>query len=180
MKGYQYIFSSSFNELKNLRHLAMLSMLTALCIILGFFQLQLGEFLSISFGFLAVGMIGELFGPVAACLGAGVSDLLSYFLHPAGVFFPGFTLSACIGGVLYGVFLYKKPFSFIRIFFAMLVVGIFVNLFLNTLWLTLLYGDGYIAIFPMRLLKNCITIPFNSILFYLFNKPILPIIKNFL
>ena len=181
MKIDYSIFVSSVDELKNLRHLAILSMLTALCVILGFFQLQLGDFMSISFGFLAVGMMGELFGPAAACLGAGVSDLLSYFLHPSGAFFPGFTLSACIGGIIYGFFLYKKrTLSFGRILLAMLTVGVFVNLFLNTLWLTILYGYGYIAMLPLRLLKECVTIPFNSLVFYLFNKPIVPVIKNLL
>ena len=62
------MFSRSARELKRPKSLVMLSMLLACHVVLGFFQLQLTDFIRISFAALPIGVAGMLYGPTAALL----------------------------------------------------------------------------------------------------------------
>ena len=75
-----------------------------------------------------------------------------------------------VGGVLYGCFLYKRPISLVRVLAAELTVSVICNMLLGTLWLSMLYGKGFLALLPMRVLKNLIMWPVNSMLFYTIGK----------
>lgn len=97
---------------------------------------------------------------------AGLADIISYIIKPVGVFFPGLTLSAMLGSAIYGVILYKKPLSLWRIIAANSTVTVFVNMLLNTYWLTILYGDAFAVLFPARALKQIIMLPIEIALFY--------------
>jgi len=87
-------------------------------------------------------------------------------VNPTGPFFPGFTISGFYGGLIYGMVLYKKPLSIKRVIAANTLVTILVNLLLNTYWLTLLYGNAYMALLPARIVKQVIMLPIEVILFY--------------
>lgn len=100
MKRWRTSFTDSFQELKNVRNLAAVSMLLAITVILGFYRLQITDYLRIGFDSLAKELTGMLFGPVAACVVAGLADLISFVLKPVGAFFPGLTLSAMLAGVI--------------------------------------------------------------------------------
>lgn len=165
----QHVFErlrDSFLECKNLKSLVTVGMLTALIVILGFFKVNIGQVVQLTFGFIAIGCIAQLYGPFLAALSAVIGDVLVSILHPTGPYFVGFTIGAFIGGAIYGFFLYKQDVSFGRVFLATLLIGIIVNIFWNTFCVFLLYGFGFFAILPVRILKNAITIPFNSILLY--------------
>ena len=49
-----------------------------------------------------------------------------------------------------------------RIFIAEFFVSLLCNILLGTLWLNILYGKAFLAILPMRALKNIILLPINS------------------
>ena len=104
--------------------------------------------MTFSFGFIAVVTAAILYGPIAAGIVAALSDFLGAVLFPIGAYFPGFTLTACLTGVVFGLFLYKEQ-SFTRILGATLVNQIFGSLLLNSFWLSVLYGSrtyfGYVA-----------------------------------
>ncbi len=68
--------------------------------------------------------------------------------------------------MIYGVILYKKPLSIKRIALANGLVMIFVNICLNTYWLTLLYGQAFMAILPARVIKQIVLFPIYVALFY--------------
>lgn len=93
-----------------------------------------------------------------------------YVVKPTGAFFPGFTLNAMLGGVLYGTILYRKPLTFRRALWADLVVALICNIFLNTLWLSMMSGKAMMVLLPMRVLKNLIKWPVDAALFYLIAK----------
>ena len=97
---------------------------------------------------------------------AGMADILKFLVKPTGAFFPGFTISAVLGGVIYGVLLYKKPLSVPRIVAAKVTVAIVVNTLLNTFWLSMLYGQAFAALLPARLLKQLLMVPIETVLFY--------------
>lgn len=93
----------SASELKDTRKLTTVAMLIALAVILGFFAtVQLGDFLKIGFSFVPNELTAMFFGPAVGGIMAGVSDILKFIVKPTGQFFPGFTISAILGGMIYG------------------------------------------------------------------------------
>ena len=51
-----------------------------------------------------------------------------------------------------------------------MVVAILVNTCLNTYWLTVMYGNSFVALLPARLLKQLVMVPVEAVLFYLVAK----------
>lgn len=166
MKKIRKQFTDSFQELKDVRTLAAAAMLLAVTVVLGFYRLQLTEYIRIGFDSVAKELTGMLFGPVIGCMVGGLSDVMAYIIKPVGGFFPGFTISAMAGGIIYGTVLYKRPLSFLRVAAANSAVAVIVNLGLNTYWLTLLYGDAFFALLPVRAFKQLIMLPIDIVLFY--------------
>ncbi len=144
----------------------ILGMFGAISIILGALTLAIGDYIKIGFSSIANQFVYYLFGPTIGGLFGGALDILKYIVKPTGAFFPGWTVSAMAAGVLYGCFLYKRPLSFRRVLAAELTVSVVCNMLLGTLWLTVMYQKGFWALLPMRVLKNLIMWPVNSVLFY--------------
>lgn len=166
MKKIKTLFVDSFHELKDLKSLAMTAMLLAIAVVLGFYRLQLTESVRVGFDFIANELTGMMFGPVVGGLMGGLADIVKYMVKPIGAFFPGFTISGAIGGMIYGIILYKKPLSLKRVLVANGLNAVFVNMLLNTYWLTLLYGNAFMALLPARIIKQLIMYPIDVILFY--------------
>jgi ECF transporter S component (folate family) len=76
------------------------------------------------------------------------------------------TVSAILGGVIYGALLYKKKLQIGRVFAAQLLVKVFVNILLNTLWLNMLYGKAFLAILPGRLVSNAVMLPIDTAIMF--------------
>lgn len=166
MKKIKKQFTDSMKELKRIRTLVVIAMLIAVAVVIGFFSVQVTDFLKISFAFIANELTAFLFGPVAGGVMAGCADIIKYLVKPTGPFFFGFTIDAILGGVIYGMMLYKRPFTLKRIAAAKLLVMVIVNIGLNTYWLNVMYGSSFIAILPIRVVKECIMFPIETMLFY--------------
>lgn len=166
MRHFLFLFSDSLKEFKKIRTLTTVSLLTAVAVVLGFFSITLGDYIKISFAFIANEMVGMLFGPVVGSIMGGVTDILKYIVKPTGPFFFGFTFNAILGGLIYGIMLYKKPLRLINIIITNVIVMIFINILLTTYWLSILYGNGFFVILPMRILKELIMCPIEIALFY--------------
>ena len=122
----------------------------------------------VTFGFIATSFSSILLGPFFSGLIAAVADIAGYFMFPSdAAFFPGFTLSAFLTGVIYGVFLFKKPKTFLRITLAVLCVSLFIDLGLNTLWLSIMYNKAWMVLFVTRLVKTAIMLPVQVIFIHL-------------
>lgn len=128
-----------------------------------FFSIQL-EIIKITFSFIPIALAAMIFGPVYGGLVAGIEDLIGATLFPRGPFFPGFTLSAIIVGVIYGLVLYKKPKTTGRFIIACTLIAILVNIGLNTTWLTIIYDKGFIVLAGTRIVKALIMIPIEVIM----------------
>jgi len=146
------------------------AVLMALAVILGFFSIQLTDNIKISVAFMPNELSGMLFGPFVGAIFGGTADILKYIVKPTGAYFPGFTISGIISGAIYGFVLYKKNITLTRILFANFIVTFFVNMLLNTYWLTLFYGNGFMAILPARIIKQAIMYPIDVTLFFLLYK----------
>ncbi len=176
MKSFFNLFVRSAKELKSVKCLAVTALLIALDLVLKFtVEVKIGEFLVVAFAFIALSSIGMLYGPTV-CLFAGViTDLLGFVIKPNGAFNPVFTLIEALGGLIYGLFLYNAvndKWLVPRIVAAKTTVTIVCNLFLTTGAISLFFGNGFLAIFPARAMKNLAQLPIDIFLLCL----ILPLV----
>ncbi len=176
-------FKESLKEFRELRTVAFTGLMAALAIVLNYVTtINIGPTIKIGFSGLPNQAVAALFGPAAGGIFGGALDVLKWFLRPDGSFFPGFTLSAIAGGVIYGLFLYKRPKTLLRVFLSQLTVKVFVNLFLNTLWLVILYNKAASAILPARALSNLIMLPIDTAIMYFMlkalDRTIVPMLKK--
>lgn len=160
--------SRSAKGLKNTRAMVTCAMLLALEVVINAtIYLPIGNFLRISFGYLAVAACGYLFGPTPAMLVAALSDIIVFLIHPTGAFNFGFTLNAALGGLIYGLAFYRPDdVKWPRILIAQGLIAVFLHIGLNTLWLSLLLGKGYLALLPMRALKNFVQYFIDAAILY--------------
>lgn len=170
MKKLATLFTDSYREVKQVRTVTTAAMFGAISVVLGYFTIVIGDYIKIGFSTIANQFVYYLFGPVVGGCFGGALDILKYLIKPTGAFFPGFTFSAVAAGVLYGCFLYKKPITLLRVLMAELIVSIICNMLLGTLWLSILYGKGFMALLPLRVFKNLVMWPVNSFLFYSIGK----------
>ncbi|MEG0013365.1 MAG: folate family ECF transporter S component [Cellulosilyticaceae bacterium] len=162
------------------KHLVLLALLIALNIILvRFAQINLGPTLRVTFGFVPIVIMALLFGPVYAGIGAGIADFIGAIVFPVGgAYFPGFTLSAILTGIIYGIVLHGKRCNMWRIVTANCLVIVLVQLLLNSLWLTLLYDKAFMALIGAKVIKSLAMLPIESAIILLTYKYIYPSVNK--
>jgi ECF transporter S component (folate family) len=157
--------------------ITIIGFLIALEIILTRFLSINTPIVRIGFGFVPVAIVAVLYGPLWAGLAYAIGDIIGAFLFPTGAFFPGFTLTAFLTGLTFGLFLYGRQISLKTVLPASLIVCILLNLCLDTLWLHILMGEGMWALIPSRLIKCGVMIVIQSALLPVICGKILPLIK---
>jgi ECF transporter S component (folate family) len=123
--------------------------------------------LRISFGFDPIAISAVLFGPVIGGLTAAIADILGMMIFPKGAYFPGFTLSAFLGGVIYGLFLHRKQVTILNTAISVLLVSLFIDLGLNTLWLSMITGKAAAAILIPRIYARAVMFPIQTVTIHL-------------
>lgn len=155
----------SLRALSRTRTITTAGLLLAIQMVLSSYGvIEVTDSLKISLAHLAIAPTAILFGPVVAGVQGALSDILGFMLKPTGPYFPGFTLSAALLGVIYGLLLYKTRRTTWQIIMARVIVCVFVNIGLNTVFLTMLYGPSRLATLPLRILKNLIQLPIDCLL----------------
>ncbi|MCR5178784.1 MAG: folate family ECF transporter S component [Lachnospiraceae bacterium] len=159
------IFVNSIRELKNVRAVTFCGMMAALAIALNYVaSIDIGPYVRIGFSGIPNQIVAYVFGPAVGAIFGALLDIIKFIIKPSGMFFPGFTISAALGGLIYGLFLYRKPVSVKNVLIAQILIKIFVNIGLNTLWLKLLYDKAILVILPGRILSNAVMLPIDTIL----------------
>ena len=137
------------------RNLTALGLLLALEIVLSRFLSVAAWNMKIGFSFVPVVVAAVVFGPVSAAVVAGLGDLLGALLFPIGPYFPGFTLTAILTGLTFGLFLYRRR-SVPRALGAVLVAQPVLSLLLNSLWISVLYGSPFSPLLVSRIPQTII------------------------
>jgi len=109
--------------------------------------------LRIGFGFLPCALMGIMYGPLWAGAGYAIADILGMVIFPNGAYFPGFTLTAFLTGLVYGFFYRKGEVTLKTSIVPNLIVSFGLNLILDTIWLMILMGQGFWALLPTRIVK---------------------------
>ena len=105
----------------------------------------------VGLGFAAIAVCAMLYGPAWAALCAALGDLAGALLFPTGAYFPGFTATAALTGLIYGMFLYRSRPGLRQCFLAALTNGLAVTLVLNTAMISLVFGPDFWPLLYARL-----------------------------
>ncbi len=161
------------SKILTVNKLVILAMLIALEIIFARFLSFSVWNLRIGLSFLPIVLAAMLYGPVEAGIVGAVSDFLGAIVFPtSGAYFPGFTLTAAVLGVLFGLFLRKKQ-NWLTILLAVLSTQLICTLLLNTFWISTVYGADFGATFYTRLTtQTVIMAPVQFILIFLLKEPL--------
>ena len=155
-----------YHRISNIRKIAYTGLFTAISIILTRFfsgSITIAGFnaLRLSFGEIPIMLNGLLLGPVFGAVCGALADIIGYTINPlGGAYFPGFTLGAMLTGLIPGL-LVKYCFRDLRwsSVSIMVVLTELTTIPLNTLWLSLLYGEAYITFLIPRVIGKTVLIP---------------------
>ena len=149
---------------QRVRLLAHLALLVALEVVLSRFLSISTPYNKISFAFVPLALAGSLYGPWAGLAVGGVSDLLGATLFPSGPFFPGFTLTTALKGLVFGLCLRNgRSGSWKAITLAVCLNAVVLSLCLNTLWIHLLYGAPVSQLLLSRMVQEMLVIPLQCV-----------------
>lgn len=163
-------------EISKTKKMILSALMITLSIVLSRFLSIKTPLLSISFAFVPTILSGVWLGPKYTCLISGISDIIGAILFPFGEFFIGFTISSILAGLIYGLVLYKKQGELstkeliIRLIIASLLVTVFINTCLNTLWLVIMYDKAFFVVLGARIIKELIMIPIQVITIFVIIK----------
>ena len=147
-------------------------------------QIVLSRFLSIktpimkiSFAFVPTMLCAIWLGAKYTVLINVLGDIIGATLWPTGAFFIGYTISTAISGLIYGVLLYKKQSEtnkdgifLLKLIIATTFVAVFVNMGLNTLWISITGGKAFIVLLGARFIKELLMIPIHVITIFFLEK----------
>ena len=143
-------------------------MVTALAIILESFPIYLlGPSLKIYFSFLVVGLGCMCYGPCVGMMAGAIIDSVGFLLSSYGEpYFPGYLVTAVLSGLIYGVLLYKRKPTLLRIIVVRLIINYGSNVLLGSVWKAMLYGKGYLYYLTSGAIKNTLMLPVEVFLMW--------------
>ena len=120
--------------------------------------------ITIGFAFAPIMLSAIILGWKHSTLIATLADIIGALLFPTGSFFFGFTITAFLTGLTYGLVLYRKPFKIdkqfiIRLVIATLIVCGILNGVLNTIWIIMITKGASKIIVTTRVLKQLVMVP---------------------
>lgn len=190
---YPHPFSAAYwrdaaAELKDVRMLMVIALLTALRIALKPLAIPLGPQLSVPTAMLATALGAMIYGPVAAIPAAIISDTVGFLLFPSGDYFLPFVLTEIAGTVIFALFLYRAKPSALRVVLARFFICLLVNVVLQQFifaWQYTYLGnpekakDSVLGILTTaRILKNVCMFPIESVAVSLFLGLLLPVTRR--
>jgi len=148
----------------NTKQLVVMGLMIAMEIILSRFLAIQTPTIRIGFGFLAIAVTAMLYGPISAAIVGALADIIGVTFFTGNALFPGFTVTAVLMGLVYGLFMHKRMGKTMPIVIAVLIVTIVLQLGLDTHWVHMLTGTPHIALLPPRVIRTIIMIPVQIIL----------------
>ncbi len=152
--------------LAKISSMVLVSLFIALYVVLSFFRIYITNELRISLTFIPIAWASILFGPLAGALTGAFGDILGWAVNPVGPYFPGFTISGFVTGIIYGLFLYKKETNLTRIIAASVLMVLIVEVGLNSVWMSILAGSAYKVLIPVRLVKALVATPIQVLVLH--------------
>ena len=179
-KGY---WSTAAAQLGDLRMLILAALLIAIRVVLKSVAIPIAENLSVYVGFFVNALGAMVFGPIVALLGGAVSDTVGAILFPSGGYFFPFIFVEMLGSFIYGLFLWRRKFTALRVIICKFTVTVICNLILNPIIMVWYYaflnnGKTYALVTLPRIIKNLVLFPAEAALLVIFLTALLPALKQ--
>ena len=171
-------WKSSAAKLRQTKYLAIMATMIALKAVLANFSIPLSETLRINFGYMVTSVEAAVVGPVAGMISGAVSNTVNFMIRPSGTFFVGYTISAMLGELFYGLFFYRRRITLPSIIAAKASVNYLINVLLGSIWSSMLYSKGYIYYAGKSVIKNTVMLPIEITLLFLIFKMVLPFLQR--
>ncbi|MBE6911046.1 MAG: folate family ECF transporter S component [Ruminococcaceae bacterium] len=159
---------SSAMELKSTKSIVLCAALIALYVAINTLSVFVTQELKLGFSFLVLAVLGMQFGAITGTLAGFLCDLMAYIVRPMGALHLGFSLTTALTATVFAILLYRYELKLWRIIVSRIIINVFLNLLLNTIWLSQLYGNGFWALLPGRIFKNIGLLPIEIILLWIF------------
>ncbi|MBE6773652.1 MAG: folate family ECF transporter S component [Ruminococcaceae bacterium] len=165
--------------------LCYLGILIAIQVVLARFAvIPVGDMMRFSLSFIPVVIAARKFGILASTAVYGLGDLVGAIAFPTGgAFFPGYTLTAAVVGLIFGLFLRpaKKEEStvarYIKIVLSVLSTQLVGSFLMNSFWRSFQTGTPYGAVLMTRLPQCLVSAVIQSVFMILFLDRICKVIK---
>lgn len=158
-------FNRQAKNLFSVQGIALAGLFMALYIILSNFNIRISSVLEIRWAFLMLAGAGLFGGPLMGIVVGAGADIISTIMTGQAFFF-GFTFSYALLGCMFGLIFYRKVPNIPRSI-AGSIVDFLVSMFINTLWLSLMYGSPYGALFVSRIPKCVVMLFVDAVLLYI-------------
>ena len=146
----------------NTKDLVLLSILIALNVVLSrLLSISAWNF-KIGLTFLSIYIASYFYGWLGGLIVGGLGDLIGSLLFPIGAYFPGFTITAALSGVAFGLIINKSD-KLLRITLACFCYEVIFSLLINSFFISYLYNNLYSAILLSRI-PQCIIMIFVEII----------------
>jgi ECF transporter S component (folate family) len=131
--------------------------------------------ITIGFSFVPIMLSAIILGPKYSTFIATLADIIGALVFPTGSFFFGFTITAFLTGLTYGLLLYRKDFKvdkwfIIRLLVSTVIVTGILNGVLNTIWIIMMTNGASKVIITTRVLKQLVMAPVKIITILLIGK----------
>jgi len=151
-------------KISNGKKTILAALLLAMFIILDRLLTINTQFVVFNLSLIPIMLAGMILGWQYAMLVGAFGDLIGAIFWPFGAYFPGFTISVGLSGLIFGLFLHetpnkeKKHFK-IKVVVSTAIVLIAINILLNALWLNIMYGKAYTYYLGIRVAAQAVTFP---------------------
>ncbi len=122
--------------------------------------------MKIGLGFAAIALCAMAYGPWCAAGVSALGDLLGSLLFPTGAYFPGFTVTAALTGLIFGLVLYGRRVRFTTALIAAAVNCIVVSFLLNSALIAYISGNTYSAMLTARAVQPAVMLPLQCAVIY--------------
>lgn len=182
-KDYWRLAAKNFSDV---RMLAVAALIIALRIAVKLLKIEIAPGLSITFD-CYVNSLGSLcYGPLVGLAVGAVSDTLGYLIHPTGAYFLPFILVEMSSSFIFGLFLWKRQLSPLRVLASKFTVNLVCNIILTSIFMKWSYywfygvekAQAYNLINLVRIGKNLVFFPVEAMLITIILGALTPALKS--
>lgn len=121
---------------------------------------------NISLGVVPVMFAGAALGPVIGLEVGALADIITFLLFPkGGAYFPGFTITYGLIGLIPGLLLYKRKTSFLRTLLGVAVTHLVCSFGLNTFFLIQYFALSPEIIIPRSAVQTVMIPVYSALVF---------------
>lgn len=123
---------------------------------------------SISIAPVVVMLAGIIAGPLYGGIVGAITDVICFVINPMGAYFPGYTLTMALYGIIPG-FMIKDKITFVRVLITAVVTQIICSALLNTYWMNMVTGLTW-EVLSVRLIGCFVSVPVYVAALYILTK----------